>query len=170
MTLSLRRLRIRPCLISLALMGLSSAGSAQDIDSVLSRALNTVQALTSSLQGVSTTTTLIVNDIRTQVGSPRPDAVGTPTVPIMPDMPGLARAVPLTPRVPPVPGVEGVPPVPRVNPVTPVSRSSHLGQTLQSGTADQLVETMASIEPLVAGQMDQPLDLLPAPVAQTALD
>ncbi|WP_284265443.1 hypothetical protein [Roseicyclus amphidinii] len=167
MTLSLRRLRIRSCLISLALMGLSPAANAQDFDSVLSRALNTVQSLTSSLQGVSTTTTLIVNDIRTQVGSPRPDAIGTPTVPIMPDMPGLARAVPLTPRVPPVPGVEGVPPVPRV---TPISRSSHLGQTLQSGTADQLVDTMASIEPLVAGQMDQPLDLLTAPVAQTALD
>jgi hypothetical protein len=89
---------------------------------------------------------------------------------MMPDMPGLARAVPLTPRVPPVPGVEGVPPVPRVNPVTPVSRSSQLGQTLQSGTADQLVETMASIEPLVSGQMDQPLDLLLAPETQTALD
>ncbi|MHA7889014.1 hypothetical protein [Roseicyclus sp.] len=167
MTLSLRRLRIRPCLISLALMGLSPAASAQDIDSVLSRALNTVQSLTSSLQGVTTTTTLIVNDIRTQVGTPRPDAVGTPSVPIIPDMPGLARAVPLTPRVPPVPGVEGVPPVPRVN---PVSRSSQLGQTLQSGTADQLVKTMASIEPLVSGQIDQPVGLLPMPKTQIALD
>lgn len=143
---------------------------AQNVDSVLARALNTVQNITSSLGSVSTTTTLIVDDIRMQVGTPRPPVMDAPAVPDLPDMPGLNRAVPLTPRVPPVPGVAPVQSVPRVDPVPPVSRTTRLVQTIQSDTATDLVDTLASIDPIVAGQIETSPDLAPLPDATLVTD
>jgi hypothetical protein len=91
-------------------------------------------------------------------------------IPDLPDMPGLNRAVPLTPRVPPVPGVAPVQSVPRVDPVLPVGRPTRLGQTIQSDTATDLVDTLASIDPIVAGQMESSPDLAPLPDAILVID